>query len=202
MLSAPLTLTFQTHVRLQAKAASDARYMLLRSGKLTSSSWSAPLRRGSFRRRALAPRLLSFVTILCISIVLLLQLRGSVNPAKGHNPATIAVSDRVIVTLASSSARLSSNELAITLHSLLCQTLPAREIRLYLPLHERDLFEASFSRSKHPLGRYVQRYSNIIKVEYRDDIGPSGKFVYAIKEMLESGQGDTPLVVVGTRGSA
>jgi hypothetical protein len=136
------------------------------------------------------------VTILCIStIVLLQQLRGSASLPVDNG-------DKVVVTLASSSARLASNELAIALYSLLRQTLPAREIRLYLPLHERALFQTAFARSDHPVGRYVQRYSDVIKVEYREDIGPSGKFVYAIKEQLEAGQGDIPLVVVGTRGSA
>lgn len=99
-----------------------------------------------------------------------------------------------IVTLASSAARLHSNELAITLRSLLSQTVEPQEIRVYLNELEKDLFAWHKAHSKSRLSRYLN--DERIGLYYVEDVGPSTKFVYAIRDMLERGKMDQAIIVL------
>lgn len=100
-----------------------------------------------------------------------------------------------IITLASSAARLRSNELAITLRSLLHQSLSPSEIRLYLTEEDREAFEWHKLHESSRLARYLS--DPRIKLHYVHDVGPSTKYMYAIKDLLDRDQEDQPLIVLG-----
>ena len=107
---------------------------------------------------------------------------------------------RPVVSLASTVGR--SNELVATLHSLAQQSLPAREIRVYLAEDNRNAFER-FVRDT-PNGKKLQLLMQAaqgppIRIKYVKDVGPASKFVYAIQELLDANELDVPLVVVGER---
>jgi len=74
-----------------------------------------------------------------------------------------------------------------------------QEIRVYLPISE----EASFTK------RIAERYDGgklakcindpLVKLHFVEDIGPSSKFVYVMEELLQAGDIDHPVIVVGER---
>jgi hypothetical protein len=113
-----------------------------------------------------------------------------------HNRIADATARRAIVSLASSQHRL-DRELPITLRSLVAQSVPPREIRLYLPEADREAFERrpdSEPALLHPL----------VKVLFVEDVGPATKFVPVLRDLLQqadAGDGDaldTPVIIVGT----
>lgn len=105
-----------------------------------------------------------------------------------------------IVSLASSSGRLQSNELIIALNSLLQQSLRPKEIRVYLPIQDRAAFETRRRDRKSLLGQLLN--DALVRIHYVQDVGPSSKFIHVLRELLESGQVDQPVVVVGGSGFA
>ena len=107
---------------------------------------------------------------------------------------------RPVVSLASTVGR--SNELVATLHSLVQQSLAAREIRVYLAEDNQNAFER-FVRDT-PNGNKLQLLMQAakgppIRIKYVKDVGPASKFVYAIQELLDANELDVPLVIVGKR---
>lgn len=104
---------------------------------------------------------------------------------------------RPFVSLASTANR--THELVTTLHSLTHQSLQPREIRVFLPQET----EAGFERFLQTRGdgrrlRAIMDNHNVpIQVRFVKDIGPATKFVYAIRELLDVRDLDSPLVIVG-----
>jgi hypothetical protein len=99
------------------------------------------------------------------------------------------------MTLASYAARLRSNELAITLRSLLHQTVAPSEIRLYFTEEDKEVFNWHKTHDSSRLSRYLD--DERINLYYVKNVGPSTKFIYAIQDMLENGKQDHPLIVLG-----
>jgi len=159
--------------------------------------------RSRIRARFRVPRSLTTLVLALVVTVLLISsslFRLSPSPnddlrsASGGGHLSLPPSLLPIVSLASSSARLGSHELAITLRSLYQQSLEPAEVRLYLPLHDKAAFERRRRKGADLLARLLNDVR--LKLYYVEDIGPSTKFVYAIKEMLETGRLDQPIVVV------
>lgn len=100
-----------------------------------------------------------------------------------------------VITLASSSARLQSNELAVTLRSLLRQSFPPSEIRVYITDEDRETFELYASTKSCRATAYLNM--DVIKLHYVPNLGPATKYLYAIQDLLLAGHLDQPLVVLG-----
>lgn len=103
--------------------------------------------------------------------------------------------EQIIVTLASSAVRLQSNELAITLRSLLQQNYVPHEIRIYIPDNDKEVFEWHRNHKSSRLARYLK--DETVQLHFIEDVGPSTKFFYAIEEMLLETKYDQAIVVVG-----
>ena len=123
----------------------------------------------------------SFLAVVVIVIVL-----GAVNLFAGFYIATASsTQDRdlpaggVIVSLTSCCHRL-TRELPLALRSLLDQTVPPREIRVYIPIQDRESFE--IERKK--LFRSEDSNNDLIKWIYVPDRGPGTKFLYVIEDHL------------------
>ncbi|KAK9895975.1 hypothetical protein P389DRAFT_143506 [Cystobasidium minutum MCA 4210] len=130
--------------------------------------------------------------ILLVSILLWNLLRkqshdGSIRVLEGSVKAPV-------ISLASSATRLRSNELAITLRSLLHQSIKPSEIRVYVANEDRDAFQWHGSHHSSRLSRYLN--DERIQIHFVQHTGPSKKFMYAIKDMLEQGRLDQPLIIV------
>lgn len=151
---------------------------------LPGPRYSAAPPRSRNKRRSFATLALCGLCIWLLSWLRTPSLRGSV-----------LESDLPVVSLASSAARLNSNELAITLRSLLRQTVKPAQIRLYLTEDDREVFEWHKTHLKSRLSRYLN--DEKINLYYVKDVGPSTKFVYAIRELLEKGQENQSVIVLG-----
>ncbi|KND00668.1 uncharacterized protein SPPG_09145, partial [Spizellomyces punctatus DAOM BR117] len=98
-----------------------------------------------------------------------------------------------VVSLTSTSTRLTL-ELPITVESLLQQTLPPAEIRLYIP-EATALLSNSCNVSKRPTTPFCAREAKILNVLSHPsvhvipvaDLGPATKFLYVIQEFLSRG---------------
>jgi hypothetical protein len=100
-----------------------------------------------------------------------------------------------VVTLASTLARAEGLELAITLRSLLRQSVPPTEIRLYLPSNEETAFARLHSCGKPGLIPYLT--DPRVRLHFVEDVGPSTKFYYTIRDLLDEGAFEQPVVVLG-----
>lgn len=146
--------------------------------------------------RILRRRLPILALLLVLFVILLLPFTyqtSSFSPAlEGNDPG-------VIVSLASSAARLGSQELAITLLSLLAQRpVRASEIRIYLPLQEKQKFLDHIALQQDKLSWILSTNKDVIRLGFVDDLGPATKFIYAIYDLLRDGTRlNSPLVILG-----
>lgn len=149
----------------------------------------------STRRRKTVPRQQPRIVWIVLAVISLWLLLSQYTTDIGIFHVSISLEEAPIITLASSAARLRWNELAVTLRSLLHQSLSPSEIRLYLTNEDREAFEWHRLHESSRLARYLNDPK--IKLHYVQDVGPSTKFMYAIKDLLDRDQGDQPLIVLG-----
>jgi hypothetical protein len=109
-------------------------------------------------------------------------------------PASATTESTVIVSLASSNVRLDA-ELPIALRSLVRQhTVPA-EIRVYLPLAERDAVMARVQGNGPSLPSVFSHPR--VRLLFTEDVGPATKFVPVLQELSAAHNLDHPVIVVG-----
>ena len=151
---------------------------------------SKPRLRRSSRLALVAPALTAFLLLFtCIELIQATQLSKS----SLRNPSLTSP----IVSLASSAARLGSSELVITLRSLLAQSVQPKEIRVYLPIQERERISFHILHRINVLGELLRKNAHLIHLKYVEDIGPATKFVWTIRDLLKAGQYNQPVVIVG-----
>ena len=117
----------------------------------------------------------------------------------GHNPSVSVPAGLPIVSMTSTSYRYQGKkmELSVTLKSLLKQTASIQEIRIYMPANEQETIDATLAARKDN-GQLARLLKNrLVKIHFVEDIGPSCKFVYVVKEMFERGELERPLIIVG-----
>lgn len=72
-----------------------------------------------------------------------------------------------------------------------------KEIRLYLTDEDKEVFEWHQKHVESRLSRFLN--DGQIRLFYVKDVGPSTKFVYAIRDMLEQDRANQAIIVLGRR---
>jgi len=85
----------------------------------------------------------------------------------------------IIISLTSSSRRL-TRELPLALKSLIQQTIPPAEIRVYIP--EEDIDRLEKAKDDPNWGRWLKH--PLVKLHFVEDRGPGSKFLFVIEEYL------------------
>ena len=152
--------------------------------------------------RALLRRRLTLPLLALILVLLFLIHLSSIRLGYSHSSYSITSplrdpSLQPIVSLASSSARLDSWELMVTLRSLILQSIQPKQIRLYLPIQEQALFVARQNDVNDLLGTLIREHTPLIQLMFVIDIGPASKYIYAVQDLLAKGQNNQALVIVG-----